>query len=70
MKEEIYEAVKYANSSNKLETNCLSDNEFETIVQDILVGKTDDSFLHSVVESVKEANKEVGAEKLNVKIRK
>ena len=50
VKEEIERAVKYASSSNKLENNQLSDNEANQIIEDILMGKTDKSFLFSVAE--------------------
>ena len=77
MKENIYKAVEYANSSNKLENNNLSENELNQIVENILAGRSDQSFLFSVVEAVNQVNRELDAteqaEKVgvaNVKVRK
>ena len=84
MKGNILEAVEYANGSNKLENNNLSNNELEQIVENILAGKSDQSFLFSVVEAVKQIGKEIdetgqvtidpglesGVDKINVKTRK
>ena len=78
VKEEIERAVKYASSSNKLENNQLSDNEANQIIEDILMGKTDKSFLFSVAEMTqksqmnltKSENKDEKVRESNVKIRK
>ena len=52
MKQEIENAVQYASSSNGLEDNYLSDIEQKEIIDNILKGSTDESFLFSVVEAV------------------
>lgn len=70
MKEKVYKAVEYASNSNRLENNNLSDSELKEIVDNIMVGKSDESFLLSVVESVKKEPIKVEEEKQNVKIRK
>lgn len=59
MKEEIENAVKYASSSNRLENNHLSDSELDAIINNIMAGKTDQSFLFSVVEAVKQTATEI-----------
>lgn len=59
MKQEIESAVKYASSSNRLENNNLSDSELDAIINNIMTGKTDQSFLFSVVEAVKQAKTEM-----------
>lgn len=59
MKEEIENAVKYASSSNRLENNHLSDSELEAIIDNIMTGQTEQSFLFSVVEAVKRAEMEI-----------
>ena len=73
MKEKVEEAVEYASSSNKLEDNNLSVAELDKIVQDIMNGKSDKSFLYSVAEFVKKHEKYKSEEKddiLNGKTRK
>lgn len=54
MKEDIEEAVTYANHSNRLENNRLTVPELEKIIDDIKTGKSDESFIYSVVKLVKE----------------
>lgn len=67
MEKEVHDAVKYANSSNELENNALSEMELKKILDDISSGKTDESFLSSVVELVR---KYKGEEEEDVKVRK
>jgi len=62
MKKEIENALKYANSSNRLEDNCLSDVELEEIIDNILKGSTDESFLFSVVKAVNREKELIDAE--------
>lgn len=70
MKEKVYKAVEYASNSNRLENNNLSDSELKEIVDNIMVGKSDESFLLSIVESVKKEPVKEEEENQNVKIRK
>lgn len=56
MEREIEEALRYANSSNKLEENSLTESEVSKISNDIKEGKQDDSFISSVVELVSKLN--------------
>lgn len=70
MKEKVYKAVEYASNSNRLENNNLSDSELKEIVDNIMVGKSDESFLLSIVESVKKEPVKKEEENQNVKIRK
>lgn len=70
MKDEIMKAVKYADSSNKLENNNLSPNELEQITETILAEKSDKSFLLSIIESLKEKKTQIGEDDKNVKARK
>lgn len=53
MDEKIREAVNYASNSSKLENMSLSQDEIMQIINDIKNGKSDKSFLYSLVEAVK-----------------
>lgn len=57
MNKEIKEAVKSANSSNKIEENPLKKSEFKQIVEDIKNNKGDDSFLYALIQKIKEQEK-------------
>lgn len=70
MEREVIAALEYANSSNELENNALSELELNKIKEDIEAGRTDESFLYSVVKLVKEYSSERGATEDNVKVRK
>ena len=69
MKEKVDKAVEYANSSNELENHNLLTSELDQIVEDIMSGKSDESFLYSVVELVKKHQNQ-NEEEVNGKIRK
>lgn len=58
----VQEAVDYASGSNELENNILSKDELVKIMEDIQNGKTDASFLYSVVELVKKKEEEKSSE--------
>ena len=52
-KEQLEQAIEYADSTNALENNGLEDDELQKIIHDIETGKTDESFLYSVVKLVR-----------------
>ena len=58
MDDKVKEAVKYADGSNKLEDNSLTTVELEQIARDIQSGRSDESFLYSVVKLVKKYEEE------------
>ncbi|MBQ2639443.1 MAG: hypothetical protein IJF92_01605 [Bacilli bacterium] len=69
MDKRIKEAVKSANSSNKLEENPLKKSEFKKIMEDLRNGTGDDSFLYSIIMKIQEKeNKQEEVEK-HVKIK-
>lgn len=51
--EKIEDAIEYADSSNAIENNGLEESEIQKIMNDIQTGKSDESFLYSVVKLVK-----------------
>ena len=57
MDDKVKEAVQYADGSNKLEDNSLTTVELEQIARDIQSGRSDESFLYSVVKLVKKKKK-------------
>ena len=64
MDKKIKEAVKSANSSNKIEENPLKKSELKKIVEDIKNNKGDDSFLYSIIEKIQtEENKQEEVDK-------
>lgn len=64
MDKKIKEAVKSANSSNKIEKNPLKKSELKKIVEDIKNNKGDDSFLYSIIEKIQaEENKQEEVDK-------
>lgn len=70
MEEKIQDAVNYANGSNNLENNSLTVDELDQIIKDIQEGKTDESFLYSVVQLIKKYEDEVDEEEISVKNRR
>lgn len=56
--DDVLEAVSYANGNNALEDNELSLEDLEKLINDINEGKTDQSFLYSVVELVRKREEE------------
>lgn len=52
-KEQLEQALEYADSTNALENNGLEDDELQKIITDIQTGKSDESFLYSVVKLVR-----------------
>ncbi len=57
MNKKIKEAVKSADSSNKIEENPLKKDEFMEIVEYIKNNKSDESFLYSLIQKIKEEEK-------------
>ncbi|MBR3049450.1 MAG: hypothetical protein IKG58_02710 [Bacilli bacterium] len=57
MNKKIKEAVKSADSSNKIEENPLKKEEFKEIVEYIKNNKSDESFLYSLIQKIKEEEK-------------
>ena len=49
-KKDIEEAISYASSSNRLESNELSDEEIENIKKSIKNNKSNDNFFKSITE--------------------
>lgn len=70
MEKEVNDALEYANSSNELENNALDVSELNKIKKDLESGRTDESFLFSVVRLVNKYISEKGAKEENGKIRK
>lgn len=72
MDEKVQEAVEYASGSNKLEDLHVSSEELEKIVSDIKEGRSDESFLYSIVRLVqaKEEKKVLAKEVKHVQVRK
>lgn len=49
----VYNAVKYADSSNTLENNSLEKKEIDKIIEHIKKNRNEKSFLFSILEAIK-----------------
>lgn len=68
MEEKLNEAINYANSSNSLENNKLSNDEIREIFKYIMNCKSDQSFLGSLLEEIKRKEEKNGeSKKIEVK---
>lgn len=65
MDEKLQEAVEYASGSNGLEDLYLSDGEIQKIISDIKEGRSDESFLYSIVKLARAKEKSMALKKEN-----
>ena len=61
--EKVKEAIDYASGTSKLESESLSEDEYKKILEEILAGKGDESFMYAAVQYVKKHQKEKGHDK-------